>query len=60
MMKRMAFTLPVFLFLVFLAPGMLLSTGCNPEEEADPYYSDDIGMEAEPIEEGAMAGTFAL
>ena len=35
-------------------------TSCDPTEAPTPFYDDDIGMEAEPIEEGSMAGTFTL
>ena len=37
--------------------ALLFAAACTPP---DPYYDDDIGLEAIPVDPGAMAGTFGL
>jgi hypothetical protein len=50
---------PVLLVATALVSALVagLGTGCPKEE---PFYSDEIGVEAIPVEPGAHAGTFAL
>jgi hypothetical protein len=45
---------------VVLAVLALLAGGCAPEPTEDAHFDEDLGMEAEPVEAGALAGTFAL
>ena len=40
----------------FLVASALLAPACGPE----PHYSSDIGVQALPVDPGALAGTFGL
>jgi len=43
----------------FSALALLPALACAPDP-VEPHFDEEIGVEAEPVEEGALSGTFAL